>query len=340
MPKGHPKRGTKRPARFDEIETAETAETSNQATTEPSTGGDSGLEDKIVSRLSASITASMKEVVAPLEKRLKLLEAACSASSAEGGPQSSGNQKSDNSQTAHSSGQSSNQVESGNTQTGVSNASSGQSSHETPISLITGVSDQIRSRIWELKYVELGQLIFKQDTMLRFSPQYHTDSPEVAIHHKASRSIKTVDEWDRAFARFHSILIQKFPHLSESLIAHQQQVRKISSARGDWAGYDESHRRAVSDGAIKWGQINSQLTIEAMLLNRQTRPTAREYTPPSKQVPKGYCWSYHSQKGCSRTNCDYKHQCPRCEQKHSVLACKSKEASGNPVPEHRRTYKY
>ena len=340
------KKGTKRPVSSIDPETSGTA---SAAGSSPS-NVDSDLEERIVSRIATSLS----DIVAPLEKRIKLLEATCSASSAEGGPQLStataSSQPSGNYQTIdqvdpninHSAENRSN-----NPSTMLDGATRDLTPHQTPISLISGVSDQVRSKIWEMKYVDLGQLIFKQDTTLKFATPYHSDSPEVIIQHKASRSIKTFDEWDTAFARFHSIFIQKYPLLSEFLIAHQQQVKKIAVAKGDWAGYDESHRRAVADGAIRWGQINPHLTIEAMLLNRPVRPATKEYASSSyKGVPRGYCWSYHSDRGCNKTTCDFKHQCPRCGQKHTVLTCKSKGSSYNtketregPASERKRSYK-
>ena len=68
-----------------------------------------------------------------------------------------------------------------------------------------------------------------------------------------------VEEWDQAYAKYHAIFIRQHHHLSEALIGHQQQVRKIACSGGDWHGYDKSYQQRVADGSVAWGQMNSGL---------------------------------------------------------------------------------
>ena len=82
--------------------------------------------------------------------------------------------------------------------------------------------------------------------------------------HKQSKAIQTLEEWDKSFARFHVILIKRHPQLSEALMTHQQQVKKVAA---NWKGYDKVFRRGLADGSIKWGQMNAGLVMDAMLFS-------------------------------------------------------------------------
>ena len=210
-----------------------------------------------------------------------------------------------------------------------------------PTSLISGVPDDIHTTIWEGRYVDLAILIYKQDTAVRFNVQSSDDAPELVLNQRPSKTIKTISDWDRAFAKFHAIYIRRHPALSEALIAHQQQVKKIAYAGGDWLAYDESFRRGVADGSINWGQMNPGLTMDAVLFsNRQPflgqrgASTSRQQAQnkgqfSTSQVPAGYCFAFHRSNSCGKVGCSWKHTCPHCQGEHSILKCRHASKQGH-----------
>ena len=99
-------------------------------------------------------------------------------------------------------------------------------------SLISGISDALRVKIWEQKYVELSNLLYKQDTTVRVGVSSQDEGPEFVLNQRPSGTIKSVEEWDQAYAKYHAIFIRRHHHLSEALIGHQQQVRKIARSGG------------------------------------------------------------------------------------------------------------
>ena len=212
-----------------------------------------------------------------------------------------------------------------------------------PTSLISGIPDAIRTRIWEGRYVDLATLIYKQDTAVRFNVFSSEESPELILNQRPSKTIKVIADWDRAFAKFHAIYIRRHPTMSEALIAHQQQVKKIAQAGGDWLTYDETFRRGVADGSISWGQMNPGLTMDAVLFANRRPFLSQQGQAGFKQkwdgksskansaIPNGYCFAYHRHNTCEKTGCSWNHKCPGCHRDHSFQQCKgSSKTSKNP----------
>ena len=96
-------------------------------------------------------------------------------------------------------------------------------------SLISGISDALRVKIWEQKYVELSNLLYKQDTTVQVGVSSQDEGPEFVLNQQPSGTIKLVEEWDQAYAKYHAIFIRRHHHLSKAFIGHQQQVRKLHS---------------------------------------------------------------------------------------------------------------
>ena len=180
-----------------------------------------------------------------------------------------------------------------------------------------GVPDSIKSKIWEGRYVDLALLVFRQDAALAFDVGQGEGAAQLVVHQRAAGKIRAIAEWDRAFARFHAILIRVRPHLSEALIAHQQHVGKIAGVGGDWLTYDETYRRGVSEGAIKWGR---------MMWRGSRGEPPRGGGPDGGFVqgpPPGYCFAYHRRGFCSLASCSWKHTCPQCGARHPSKACQT-----------------
>ena len=208
----------------------------------------------------------------------------------------------------------------------------------TPTSLISGVPDSVKVKIWEGRFIDLSVLIYKSDNTvsLNFAPG-EEGVPGMVMTQRPSRTIKSIPEWDRAFAKFHAIYIRRHPRVGEALIAHQQQVRKIAQGQGDWQGYDQDFRRGVADGTIGWGQMNPGLVLDAMLFaNRGPASTVNitQQGAPSFDrrgingtLPVGSCWAFHRRNTCNRRPCTFSHRCPKCGGAHSRLVCGSPKDS-------------
>ena len=153
-------------------------------------------------------------------------------------------------------------------------------------SLISGIPDSVRIRIWEFRYIDLTVLIHRQDTSFGVGFETGEVGREMVSRHKQSRAVQILEEWDKAFARFHAIMIERHPQLSEALIAHQQQVKKVAANRGDWMAYDEAFRHGVADGSIKWGQMNAGLLMDAMSFSRPGPAPNRGQAPQRNKGPK------------------------------------------------------
>ena len=194
-------------------------------------------------------------------------------------------------------------------------------------SLISGVPDSIKNKIWEGRYVDLALLVFKQDATLAFDVGQGEGAAQLVVHQRAAGKIRTIAEWDRAFARLHAILIRVQPHLSEALTAH---VGKIAGIGGDCLNYDETYRLGVSEGVIKWGQMNVDLSLDAVLFSRGGQWRGFRGEPQrgggpeggfAQGPPTGYCFAYHSRGFCSLSSSSWKHTCPKCGARHPAKAC-------------------
>ena len=204
-------------------------------------------------------------------------------------------------------------------------------------SLISGISDALRVKIWEQKYVELSNLLYKQDTTVRVGVSSQDEGPEFMLNQRPSGTIKSVEEWDQAYAKYHAIFIRRHHHLSEALIGHQQQVRKIARSGGDWRGYDESYRRGVADDSIAWGQMNPGLLIDAMLFSSQRDSFRSKSVSQNKRqgssgakgrfIPRGYCIALHKRGKCEKEDCQWNHKCPQCNRNHPLPHCKEEHPS-------------
>ena len=200
-------------------------------------------------------------------------------------------------------------------------------------SLISGIPDSVRIRIWEFRYIDLAVLIHRQDTSFGVGFETGEVGPEMVFRHKQSRAVQTLEEWDKAFARFHAIMIKRHPQLSEALIAHHQQVKKVAANRGDWMAYDEAFRRGVADGSIKWGQMNAGLLMDAMLFSKPGPAPNRGQAPQKNKgpktsqhyVPAGFCFALHKGGDCTRSGCTWNHSCPQCNRGHSLRNCRNRD---------------
>ena len=69
-------------------------------------------------------------------------------------------------------------------------------------SLISGIPNSVIIRIWEFRYIDLAVLIHRQDTSFGVGFETGEVGPDMVFRHKQSRAVQTLEERDKAFARF------------------------------------------------------------------------------------------------------------------------------------------
>jgi len=198
----------------------------------------------------------------------------------------------------------------------------------TPTSLISGIPDTLKQKIWRGEYVDLALLLYRQESRVHVSLESHGEGPELILDQKASKKIANIADWHKAFARLHSLLVQQRPNIVVHLVAHEQQVWKLANNGGDWKGYDEAYRRGVADSTITWGQMNPGLIMDAMWFDKgkvtpflDSRRQAAPFKQRDQNIPKGYCFRFHKFNQTCKPRCNWNHECPKCKGKHSLKTC-------------------
>ena len=191
------------------------------------------------------------------------------------------------------------------------------------------VPAKAKELIWSGQYVDFCTLMptFNKDSgdlQLR-----HVDGAVVLAPVRKSQPL-SIAQWISAFSTFMSVYVAKHPEASVPLLKYMQIVRGIAQRGGDFRRYDEVFRQLMQSNPLPWNVVHSELFLQVCMPTplsqpfRGTTPSVRQAPttgrPGVPQVPRGYCFKFHSGRHCS--GCSWKHNCFACGGAHSHQTCR------------------
>ena len=200
--------------------------------------------------------------------------------------------------------------------------------HTVPLG--AAVPLHVRQKIWSNEFVDLGSLILKfdpQPSRLVIDPANFT--APIQAHPMPPRKLKSIEEWTDVFLTYTSLYCSAHPNQAPALMKYMSNVRDIASRGGDWMEFDTKFRqlRANPSTFIPWDSFHPELWVKSSI--RSTNFVAKPSNPNGTQakkvqnpanVPKGYCFRYHSGGACNK-NCRLRHECPTCGTTHAAGNC-------------------
>lgn len=180
------------------------------------------------------------------------------------------------------------------------------------------VSDQIKEKIWNSKFVDLAQLLKSNvqnpsDNHLHLA--FSNDKLVFQAQPKGKR-IDNIDNWTEAFITFALIYIQRHQTRASELFKYMAIVRGAAQLNpfGNCYQYDIQFRlRMSNDPSRSWSNIDGHLWITCSLFG----------TSSSTQQPRplGICYDFNYKGGCFKSFCKYAHTCMICKAAHPVGSC-------------------
>ena len=148
------------------------------------------------------------------------------------------------------------------------------------------------------------------------------------------QTVKSITEWDTAFAIYCTIYAQAHPLEVAQLIKYGERVKCLARQGGDWAHCDVGFRCLRQHTPIPWDFLQVELYME--VLTTKLRGSGfnggssanQPFLESHVQVPRGYCTRYHRGSHCS--GCTYKHTCFKCTAgAHPAINCKRPRTAGS-----------
>ena len=148
------------------------------------------------------------------------------------------------------------------------------------------------------------------------------------------QTVKSITDWDTAFAIYCTIYAQAHPLEVAQLIKYGERVKCLARQGGDWAHYDVGFRCLRQHTPIPWDFLQVELYMEALTTKLRGSgfnggsSANQPFLGSHVQVPRGYCTRYHRGSHCS--GCTYKHTCFKCTAgAHPAINCKRPRTAGS-----------
>ena len=124
-----------------------------------------------------------------------------------------------------------------------------------PFPLDARVSPKLKAKIIAGEFVNFAELLDPKKAesnklSLKASDEGHlviVKDPGVVSF---TQSVKSIVEWDRAFAIYSTVYATSHPLEIAQLLKYGERVKKISAQGGDWCYYDVGFRCRLSKGAV------------------------------------------------------------------------------------------
>ena len=194
-----------------------------------------------------------------------------------------------------------------------------------------------KDKIMNDQYIDLSDLL-EQGNQQNYAVSIDPESGAAFIFTKNKKAIRNIKEWDRAFATYMSVYLQKPDNLRHwaHLITYSNEIKSMADDGLNFLDYDETFRkeRAGMSTPWDWNVFRQDLfnRIHRKALAYKTNfNTNRKLVFESKntgsnipKVPMGYCFDYHTAgKRCNRLNCSFKHTCTCGRGQHTMYTCRS-----------------
>ncbi len=224
------------------------------------------------------------------------------------------------------------------------------------------VDRDIKERIWADLYVDFSELVQREDRSRR-TVTVDSDLGTTVSVQKQAKEIKTIKEWDHAFAIYMNIYMEleanekNIPHL----VTYGQELKAMAENGLDFIAYDINFRKEresqVKAGYPPWNWNvfrqetfnHLQMTAIAEKLHLAPKawsepqnfksPYSTSYfgnnstvksfksgpeNKPFLKVPPGFCYEFHSQdSNCIKPTCSFRHNCPCGRGPHTIYNCRT-----------------
>ena len=130
--------------------------------------------------------------------------------------------------------------------------------------LALGIDPKIKTKIWAREYIDLGCLLNKKQSKVKFQP---TETSEGGMAWEKQQPptyrFENISHWLSAFHIFVSIYSEKYPKETGSLMKYADIIQNLARRSCDVAAYiyDRTYRewREHDYESLPWDQVNNEL---------------------------------------------------------------------------------
>lgn len=212
----------------------------------------------------------------------------------------------------------------------------------------------LKKKIKNDEFVEMADLLpsadvssSKDDVVMKLSDN--------GVRFAKARAVKfiSIEQWNQAFSVYQSIYIETATTLAEAillskqLLTYQRDINTFARRRESWFLYDKHFRkdRAASSDITSFADIRHDLLLD--LNSSNNRKSAERYYGSNRDnyrgdnfrsnrrfssgannnrgrenPSSGVCFAFNEEgKRCTRTRCQFKHQCSKCGAYHPSFLC-------------------
>ena len=187
---------------------------------------------------------------------------------------------------------------------------------------------KLRKKIWEQKYIDFSDLLNPHTNhntySLSLSTSSFTNKPDINF---TSRNKKVLSEiqWGMAWDIYMAIYLEKYQDQLQQMITYHHNIMKLMNGGANWRTYDFQFRVDREYQQCPWDTVRVDLERDAYLGLGVARTSTHSFRgnnyKTSPQIPRGYCYAYHThgQRCDNIYTCKHKHTCPTCHERHPLF---------------------
>ncbi|XP_053407964.1 uncharacterized protein LOC128559666 [Mercenaria mercenaria] len=193
--------------------------------------------------------------------------------------------------------------------------------------LFLGIDEKIKSKIVADQFVELDSILDNGDYQYQLV-ENGSGEPSFKKVFKSSTSIKTLDQWFKAFHIFTSVYTDRHPTSAPALMKHCDTVHKLAKQSRDSAAifYDRQFRllKEARSASISYGEIDTQLYTQALAMGL-IKPKQKQSFLGARSKQNKPCFDFNNG-SCAKKLCTFQHRCQKCSGPHGRIVCSKKPA--------------
>ncbi len=198
--------------------------------------------------------------------------------------------------------------------------------------LFSRVDEEMIWKIWNGKYVELGELLQKEikdyeDERKEYQLVCDDDGKFKFVPKKVIKEIKSVEKWHRAFNIYMAVYASKYPEKLYQLVEYADSIARFAEVH-DWdrvSSYDKQYRQCLENLQRSWGELDEfvrmHLHQEVFLFGADI--DRQESSPePDREA----CRRFNRGIQHNESYCRYDHRCTTCGERddHGAYCCPQK----------------
>lgn len=190
------------------------------------------------------------------------------------------------------------------------------------------VSEQVKTKIIEGKYVDLGCLL-KRGSQENGEQRVYIKNGQLTTKVNPSEKMATIERWTDAFIVFIAIYGSAHPAKVPELLKYMDSVRLAAKrCHGlGWKDYDEQFRlRKGTNPESSWAKLDDELWL--LYININDRSQGFHYQGLGTARSSGKCFDFNNKGSCFKHPCAYLHLCLKCSGEHPSIMCPTQHATG------------